>query len=60
MNSFSLQDTLLFKKYTEEKEHIERNKWFMSEKNGTDVGFEKALLDWLINKKKYLSNISTK
>jgi hypothetical protein len=48
-------NTLLYKKRLEEKEHITKNKWYMSERAGRDVGWEKALLDWLINKKKYLN-----
>jgi len=50
VSSFSIENTLLYKKYIEEKEHILRNKWYMSEKAGYDVGYERALLDWLIRK----------
>jgi hypothetical protein len=46
---------MLYKKYAQEREHILRNKWYMSEKYGYDVGYERAFLDWLINKKKYLN-----
>ena len=49
-----LEDTLLYKTYKEQVEHILRNKWYMSERAGKDVGYEKALLDFIINKKKYL------
>jgi hypothetical protein len=49
-----LEDTLLYKKFAEEREHILRNKWYMSERAGRDVGFERALLDWMLNKKEYL------
>jgi len=50
-----INNTLLFKRYIEEREHILRNKWFMSEKAGYDVGLERALLDWVIyHKKDYL------
>lgn len=52
--SFLIENTLLYKRYMKEKEHILRNKWYMSERIGTDVGYEKALLDWLINKSEYL------
>jgi len=38
----------------EEREHILRNKWYMSERDNKDVGYERALLDWIINKKEYL------
>ena len=37
----------LYKEFTAEKEEILRNKWYMSEKAGTDVGFERALIDWV-------------
>ena len=39
----------LYKAFLEEREHILKNKWFMSEKAGHDVGFEKALMDWVCN-----------
>jgi len=52
--TFLIENTLLYKKYMEEKEHILRNKWYMSERVGKDVGYEKALLNWLINKSEYL------
>ena len=52
--TFALENTLLYKKYTIEREHILRNKWYMSERVGKDVGYEKALLDWMLNKKEYL------
>jgi len=54
MTDFKLEDTLLYKKYMEQKEHVLKNKWYMSERKGTDVGYEKALLDWILNKKEYL------
>jgi len=54
--ALDIEKTLLVKKYRSDIEHIKRNKWFMSERVGGDVGWEKALLDWIINKKKYLSS----
>jgi hypothetical protein len=53
--TFHIEDTLLYKEYKERIDHILRNKWYMSERAGKDVGYEKALLDFLINKKKYLN-----
>jgi len=52
--SARVEDLLLYKKYKEEIDHVVRNKWYMSERAGKDVGYEKALLDFIINKKKYL------
>lgn len=54
--TFLIEDTILYKRYMEEKEHILKNKWYLSERAGKDIGYEKALLDWLINKKQYLLN----
>jgi hypothetical protein len=52
VTEFYVKNTLLFKRYLEEREHILQNKWFMSEKAGYDVGMERALLDWVIHHKK--------
>jgi hypothetical protein len=52
MKKFALEDTLLYKKYKEDKKQIEENKWYLSEKAGKDVGWEKALLDWMLHHKK--------
>jgi hypothetical protein len=41
-----VNNSLLYKEFLAEREEILRNKWFMSEKEGHDVGFERALLDW--------------
>jgi len=54
-----LENTLLYKKFAEEREHILKNKWYMSERAGRDVGFERALLDWMINKRDYLKQDKT-
>jgi hypothetical protein len=54
MNTLSgsfVEESSLYKRFQEEREHILRNKWYMSEKEGKDVGFERALLDWVCNKK---------
>ena len=55
MTEFNIENTLLVKKYREDVKHIEANKWYMSEKAGKDVGWEKALLNWLLNKNDYLN-----
>jgi hypothetical protein len=57
--SLLLENTLLYKKFAEEREHILRNKWYMSERVGRDVGYERALLDWVLNKKTYLKQDKT-
>lgn len=42
------KNSSLYKEFLKEREEILRHKWFMSEKEGKDVGFERALLDWNI------------
>jgi hypothetical protein len=37
----------LYKEFLAEREEILRHKWLESEKAGEDIGFEKALLDWI-------------
>lgn len=42
-----LKNSALYKEFLAEREEILKNKWFMSEKEGGDVGFERALIDWV-------------
>jgi hypothetical protein len=44
-----LESSALYKKFMEEREEILKHKWIESEKAGKDIGFEKALLDWVFN-----------
>ncbi len=37
----------LYKEFLAEREEILRHKWIESEKVGADIGFERALLDWI-------------
>lgn len=37
----------LYKEFLAEREEILRHKWLESEKQGKDIGFERALLDWI-------------
>jgi len=51
MNTLSSFDAVtrnssLYKEFLAEREEILKNKWYMSEREGRDVGFERALLDW--------------
>jgi hypothetical protein len=38
----------LYKEFLAEREEILKHKWIESEKAGKDIGFEKALLDWIV------------
>lgn len=44
-----LESSALYKKFIEERDEILKHKWLESEKAGYDIGFEKALLDWVFN-----------
>jgi hypothetical protein len=37
----------LYQEFLAEREEILKHKWIESEKAGLDIGFEKALLDWI-------------
>jgi hypothetical protein len=47
-DSSLLKGSLLYQEFLAEREEILRHKWFQSEKVGHDIGFEKALLDWIV------------
>jgi hypothetical protein len=43
-----VKNSMLYKEFLAERDEILRHKWIESEKIGHDIGFEKALLDWII------------
>lgn len=43
-----VKNSVLYKEFLAEREEILKHKWIESEKAGTDIGFEKALLDWIM------------
>ena len=47
-NSDLLKNSVLYKEFLAEREEILKHKWIESEKVGHDIGFEKALLDWIV------------
>ncbi len=47
-NSDLVKNSVLYKEFLAEREEILRHKWIESEKRGHDIGFEKALLDWIV------------
>jgi len=44
-----VQRSGLYQEFLAEREEILKHKWLESEKAGHDVGFERALLDWIRN-----------
>ena len=43
-----LKNSSLYREFQAEREEILRHKWIESEKEGRDIGFERALTDWII------------
>ena len=43
-----LKNSSLYREFQAEREEILRHKWIESEKAGCDIGFERALTDWII------------
>ena len=43
-----LKKSSLYKEFQAERDEILKHKWIESEKAGCDIGFERALTDWII------------
>ncbi|HEX3625332.1 MAG TPA: DUF4032 domain-containing protein [Verrucomicrobiae bacterium] len=43
-----LKNSSLYREFQAEREEILRHKWIESEKAGHDIGFERALTDWIM------------
>jgi hypothetical protein len=52
-----VKNSVLYKEFLAEREEILKHKWIESEKAGSDIGFEKALCDWIV---KYRSSWRSK
>ena len=44
-----LKNSTLYREFLAARQEILRHKWLESEKAGTDIGFEQALTDWMVN-----------
>ncbi|MBT3482929.1 MAG: DUF4032 domain-containing protein [Opitutales bacterium] len=42
-----LKSSTMYQEFLAEREEILRHKWLESEKAGKDVGFDRALIDWI-------------
>ncbi|MEI6337677.1 MAG: hypothetical protein WCQ57_03730 [Verrucomicrobiota bacterium] len=52
-----VKNSALYKEFLAEREEILRHKWIESEKAGRDIGFERALLDWIVKyRSRWLDN----
>ncbi len=43
---FPIERSNLYHVWLQEREHVERNRWYLSERVGHDVGWHAAKLDW--------------
>jgi hypothetical protein len=43
-----VKESALYKEFLAERAEILKHKWIESEKAGKDIGFERALLDWIM------------
>ena len=43
-----LRNSNLYREFQAEREEILKHKWIESEKAGRDIGFERALTEWIV------------
>ena len=43
-----VKNSTLYKEFLAERDEILKHKWIESEKVGSDIGFERALTDWIV------------
>ncbi len=43
-----IRNSTLYREFQAEREEILKHKWIESEKAGFDIGFERALTDWIV------------
>ena len=43
-----VRNSSLYREFQAEREEILKHKWIESEKAGCDIGFERALTDWIV------------
>ena len=43
-----VKESAFYKEFLAERAEILKHKWIESEKAGKDIGFERALLDWIV------------
>jgi len=56
-----LKNSELYRTFLMERDEILKNKWYMSERAGYDVGFERALLDWVCHhRNEYVKHLTRK
>jgi len=58
-----ITESNLYREFIAERDEILRHKWLESEKIGCDIGFDRALVEWVINHRtswrKYRTTLTT-
>ena len=49
LTAAQLEKSSLYQQYLAEREEVLRHKWLESERAGRDIGFERALMEWILN-----------
>jgi len=44
----SVEESSIYREFMAERDEIFRHKWIESEKKGHDIGFDKALMEWIV------------
>jgi len=45
----SLRQSSVYREFLAERDEILKHKWLESEKAGHDIGYDRALMDWIMN-----------
>ena len=57
--AFPIEKSDLYAIWLEEKQHIEKNKWYMSEKAGYEISKEMAEWNWnMVHRKKWWDSVT--
>ena len=48
-NAEFVRNRSLYREFQAERDEILKHKWIESEKAGFDIGFDRALVDWIVN-----------
>ena len=46
-SAFNAHNSAIYREFLAERDEINRHKWIESEKAGRDIGFERALIEWV-------------
>lgn len=44
-----ITESSIYREFLAERDEILRHKWIESEKSGSDIGFNRALVEWVVN-----------